>query len=54
MGQAELVSPLPSLRVLGTCPLLPTAVRSRTTSAWDAEGPDAPQPRRGSQGLSQH
>lgn len=42
MGQAELVSPAQPAGS-GTCPL-PAAVRSRT-SAWDAEGPDAPQPR---------
>ena len=45
MGQAELVSPAQPVGSGDMSPPPPAAVRSRTTSAWDAAGPDAPQPR---------
>ena len=45
MGQAETVSPAQPVGSGDTSPPPPAAVRSRTTSAWDAAGPDAPQPR---------
>lgn len=44
MGQAELVSPAQPAGSGDMSSPPPAAVRSRT-SAWDAEGPDAPQPR---------
>ena len=54
MGQAELVSPAQPAGSGDMSSPPPAAVRSRTTSAWDAEDQMLLSQGRGSQGLSQH